>query len=586
MVSAQTFIDVASDRKINGVTSTSKLYGNGASAADVNNDGFVDFYLATHAGQNDRVYINDGAGFFEEKATELGIEITSASRAGLWFDYNGDRLLDLVVAGETCVNLKCNNPILIHLYEQQSDGNFVEVTDQAGLTFDSKYDQIDGIAVGGLASADINNDGYLDLLVTIWQGKPTFFLNNGDGSFEDISESSGLGHTKRAPWQSVFYDFNKDGLIDIFVNVDFGPNELWLNQTGRVFQEIGASINADPDNNEMGVTLGDFDNDGDIDIYCTNITQSDGSSNKSNVLLANQFSDLGSLSFIEQANYHGIAKSGWDWGTTFFDANNDGWQDLAVTNGWDFGTYGLDQSRFWINNKGTFIDFSENVGFNDWLSATSLISFDFDSDGDMDLLQTLKDNEGANAPLRLLQNQFNSGNWIVVKPRMGSANFFAIGAEVKLTANGLTQTKVVTAGCSFYGQEPAELHFGLGANSTVDLVEITWPDGRTSSFSDLSVNQRIELTDEDAESKLLSVLESDLKIYPNPSNALIVIDNIMHSDFQEVQITDQLGRLVYLDELPIKHQQIVFDPELPAGVYLLHLPGFTGRSVKLFRTNQ
>ncbi|MBE61640.1 MAG: hypothetical protein CMB89_04715 [Flammeovirgaceae bacterium] len=99
MVSAQTFIDVASDRKINGVTSTSKLYGNGASAADVNNDGFVDFYLATHAGQNDRVYINDGAGFFEEKATELGIEITSASRAGLWFDYNGDRLLDLLWLG-------------------------------------------------------------------------------------------------------------------------------------------------------------------------------------------------------------------------------------------------------------------------------------------------------------------------------------------------------------------------------------------------------------------------------------------------------------------------------------------------------
>ena len=254
------------------------------------------------------------------------------------------------------------------------------------------------------------------------------------------------------------------------------------------------------DFSEMGMTISDYDNDGDFDVYSTNITRDFAGEHEHNVLLRND-SESGFLIYNEVGLASKVGDSGWDWGATFFDANNDGWTELASTNGWNNDpNWGPDQSHLWLNASGAFKDVSNEANFNDFLSATSLIAADLDRDGDLDLLQTLKDNPEIKTPAILHENQLeqltNKGNYLVVKPRMAEMNHWAIGAVVKIKAGNLNCMRLITAGTSFYGQEPAEAFFGVGTNTMVEKVEIYWPDGRISIYENVATNQVIELTDE------------------------------------------------------------------------------------------
>ncbi|MDB4293075.1 FG-GAP-like repeat-containing protein, partial [Maribacter sp.] len=291
-----------------------------------------------------------------------------------------------------------------------------------------------------------------------------------------------------------FYDFNNDGLVDIYLNMDFTANELWINNGNNTFEEIAASVNADNAFNEMGMTLGDYDNDGDMDVYASNIT-TDG---KFNIFLKN-ISQGNSLGFEEVAQSLGVSENGWDWGTTFFDANNDGWVDLAATNG--YISFPIDRSKLWLNNNGqSFRDISNSSNFNDDLFATTLLAFDMDRDGDLDLLQTLKENENTDKPVALYDNTLDTSseerNYLVVKPRMTGRNHFSIGATVSIKTGALTMMRVITAGTSFYGQEPAEAFFGIASNTIIDELRIQWPDNTVTILNDITANQILTVTNE------------------------------------------------------------------------------------------
>ncbi|QLG45940.1 FG-GAP-like repeat-containing protein [Costertonia aggregata] len=490
------FSNITASSGIQDATELSQPFGYGASLADFDNDGDIDFFLATDSGIPNRLYRNDGQGIFLDIASEVGLASLKPSNASLWFDYNGDRLLDLLVVGN-CIDIDCDSKIMVSLYQQTLDGYFTETTEQAGLTFGNIYDS--GIAnplitTGGLSAGDINNDGFLDLFITFWKGKSSFFLNNTDGTFSNISSSSLLDTTTKDYWQPMFYDFNKDGFQDLYINVDFKPNELWLNKGDNTFDEVASTAGVNGAFNEMGIALGDYDNDGDFDIYATNITI-DG---KYNILLENN-SQGNSLKFTEVSRSLGVSDSGWDWGTTFFDANNDGWLDLATTNG--YISYPADKSRLWINNQGeSYADVSNASGFNDNLFATTLLAFDMDRDGDLDLLQTLKENESNNKPVLLyensLNNNSNAGNFIVIKPRMYGSNHYSIGATIKIKSNNLRGTRLISAGTSFYGQEPAEAFFGLGTNNNVEEIRIEWPDNTVTILKNVEANQVLTVTNE------------------------------------------------------------------------------------------
>ena len=266
---SQSFSDVTSAKGIIELIDTgvdpiiAKIYGGGASVVDFDNDGDLDFFVGTNFGQTSQLYRNNGSGQFQEVASSLGISNTDRIRVGLWIDYNGDELLDLILVGDCFkVSSGCVEQLDIYLYRQTSGGQFEEETN-AGLDFNGKYNtSLDTEkVVGGVSAADINNDGWLDVFVSVWGAESTLFLNNGNGTFSDISIISNLAQSTMFRWQSIFHDFDRDGDMDVYVNVDFDSNEFWLNNGDSTFQNIANTIGADHPFNEMGMTLGDYDND-------------------------------------------------------------------------------------------------------------------------------------------------------------------------------------------------------------------------------------------------------------------------------------------------------------------------------------
>ncbi|MCC6723606.1 MAG: VCBS repeat-containing protein [Saprospiraceae bacterium] len=497
------FEEVSSERGIADVATTTLFYGNGAAAADFDNDGDIDFYLTTDDGMNDRLYENDGTGHFTDIAAQKGIAEQHNNRAALWFDYDGDRRLDLVLAGENCVNSSCANPVRLALYRQMEDGSFEEKANEAGLVLDNAFDYVPFYAIGGFAAGDINRDGFLDLVFTVWGGGIKLFQNNRDGSFSDRTLSAGLTMANKTPWQAMLHDFNGDGWQDIYCNVDFAPNKLWINKGATpplggwgAFEDEAAEYGLDNAFNEMGMTIGDSDNDGDLDIYITNITRNYQGEDQYNILYEQQQVNS-ETKFKETAKGQGVSQSGWDWGTTFADINNDGFQDLLATNGLVNYIWPADSSNLWLNSKAGFVEISDQCGFNDRLNATTVLAFDMERDGDVDILQTLKFNPFTQKPARLCENRLeaapNAGNYLTVQPRMDGPNHFAIGSVVTVVADGLISSRLISAGCSFYGQEPAEAHFGLGQREVIREIIVRWPTGEVSIYKDIAANQVVTL---------------------------------------------------------------------------------------------
>ena len=299
------------------------------------------------------------------------------------------------------------------------------------------------------------------------------------------------GVTDRSYWQPVMHDFNQDGWQDMYLAVDYKANVFGYNTTTGIFQDVADTVGAASDWNDMGVALGDYDNDTDIDIYVTNIWLP--KTKRRNVLYNY---DSASGTFTDVGAQAGVGNGGWGWGATWLDADLDGLLDLATTNGREgHPKFETDPSVFFWNRGADpiyFRDVSDDVGFNDTLIGTALIAFDQDRDGDLDLLQTCTE-----GPMRLLDGEVfdaaKQNHYLTVRPRIDGPNHWAIGALVRATVGDTTMTRVITAGTSQGGQEPAEAHFGLGPNDVVQEVSVQWPDGTTTSVSDVAAGQVFDI---------------------------------------------------------------------------------------------
>ncbi len=468
----------------------------GVAAADYDNDGDIDLFLPTGLGQPNRLLQNDGTGTFTDVASDVGLADTGRGRIPLFFDFNGDALLDLLVARD-CHGFNCPEVETITLYQQTPEGQFIDVTPGSGLEGSKAQNQ--GTHAGAFAAGDLDNDGWLDLVFTTWNGVIWVYLNNqGDGTFTDISVSSHIRGGLKHYWQPVIHDFNGDGFEDIFIGMDFTADELWINQGDGTFVDVAPQAGCDIAWNGMGVTLGDIENDGDFDIYVTNISVE--VTGRYSTLYVNQSTDE-QLQFLESAVPLQTDASGWAWGCSFFDGDLDTDTDLAVTNGRNGGgVWATDPSRYYENTlgqTGTFTDASEDVGFDDTYVGSTVITFDVDRDGDLDLAQTCIAAPPLTALLRVLENnatEQTTGHWLTVRPRMDTTNHFAIGALVRVRTGDTWQMRKITAGISMAGQEPAEAHFGLGDATTVDEVEILWPGGAVTTLTDVTADQLIDVT--------------------------------------------------------------------------------------------
>ena len=478
---AQVFVDATLAAGLTTYDSASQGMATGAAAADFDGDGWVDVYVPTSETMPNRLYHNLGDGSFEEIAAQAGVESPGVSRSALWLDHDGDGDLDLLVAGD-CRFGACGAESALRLYRQNADHTFSDVTMSAGLYRPAS--QIGQYSHrSGLAAGDLDNDGDLDIYAGMWGGDGArLFYNDGDGTFTDRSAASGAATTDDS-WQPIMHDFDGDGWLDIYVTIDFTSDHLWINQQDGSFADMAPAAGTAGAFNEMGVALGDYDRDGDFDVYITNIHRG-GNHNR----LYRNDSTAAALSFTGVANDLGVGDSDWGWGTTFIDGDNEGRLDIAATNGFSKPPWTTDASRYFENQGGappSFADVSAAVGFADTWWGSALLAFDCDRDGDLDLVQSTI-GHGGPARLRLLENQpggsVTAGHYLAVRTRMTGPNSHAIGAVVRARTGAIEQRRLITAGTSLLGQEPAEAFFGLGGSGLVDELVVEWPDGFVSRF--------------------------------------------------------------------------------------------------------
>lgn len=500
------FVDVTATA---GLTSHTPPVGmsSGAAIADFDDDGDPDIFVPTEYGTPHRLYRND-SGTFVDIAASAGVNANDRGRAALWFDYDADGLLDLVVMGD-CFSigvytppsgLPCPAPP-VRLFRQTAPGVFSDQAAAAGLS--GAFVTFPPYHVGGLSAGDLNNDGYLDLLISIWGSSDRWlFLNDGDGTFTDVTTVSGVNVDgpggSAYDWASTIFDFDGDGNRDIFQAVDFGVNELMVNFGGARFANVGNEVGVNTSFHEMGIAVSDPDNDGDFDVYMTNIHTYPPLGVEHNVLFRNDTVG-GDLSFTDVGVSAGVGETDWGWGTTFLDGDRDGFLDLAATNGFNQAANPIgvpDQSRFFSNDGGgslSFTDVSTTVNFDDMDWGSGLYALDYDSDGDQDLLQIVHD---LGIP-RLLENQQSgpalSHHYLTIKPRMTGPNNRAIGAIVRVTAGGKQMARFVSAGTSMAGQEPAEAFFGLGTATSAD-VTVEFPDGSVKTLLGVAADQILTVT--------------------------------------------------------------------------------------------
>jgi len=471
----------------------------GASWADYDNDGDWDLY-STHQLGN-LLYQNNGDGTFTDVAAELGLNLKQRRmKAGsAWGDYDNDGDWDLWVPLPKS-----------HLFTNNGDGTFTDVAAEAGIETRPQ-------ARGG-AWGDYDADGDIDLYVAVKWKKDHFFRNNGDGTFTDVAEELDVGQhlldkavaveaegrgepmVSGSSFQPLWFDYDNDNDIDLFIAVDRGSNELYRNNGDGTFTSVTETCGIFLVGQGMGVDAGDYDRDGDLDLYITNWgTQAWGGTGGG--LTPNYFyRNNGDGTFLEISGSNGTrGRSGVGWGVSFFDHDNDGDVDLATVNGhnrtasrWEREARNIDY--FYANSgDGTFLDATEISGFGVACQSQGLGTADYDGDGDLDLFTDCLDDRD-----HLFRNDlanYLGETWIKIQLRGTESNHFGVGAVARVTSGGMTQMEQLFAGGSTYSQDASELHFGLAGETVVEKIEITWPSGIVQTLNDVDANQTITVTE-------------------------------------------------------------------------------------------
>ncbi len=484
----------------------------GAAWLDYDNDGFLDLFLTNGIGYANGLFRNNGDGTFKDVSRKAGIENGLGNSGVLAGDIDNDGFVDLFLTGAGGLFTPVG-PSPVRLYHNNGDGTFSDITGQSG---------IDGLETSwGAAFGDINNDGYLDLLVATpgsvllgRQDRNKLFLNNGDLTFTDISAPSGVD-TALGGCLAAFSDYDMDGDQDILIGncnaIDLqpGPIELFRNEGNLTFTNVTEAAGLRRRLGAwMGFAIADYDNDGDQDLFATNLGTFPGLPGSSTLPVL--YENNGDGTFTDVDARAGVADPIWGWGSTFADFDNDGYADLFYAGSFPFAPFNIggdlaNPGTLYINNRdGTF------TNRNPWLTVdlrpkytTGVAAGDFDGDGFPDIAivagSTSADGtlSGATIPGEpvLLRNRANGNNWITVKTVGTVSNAAGVGGRVTLKAGGLTQTKEVRAGSSFLSTESPWLTFGLGGRRTIDEIEILWPSGLAERFEKVRANRTITLVE-------------------------------------------------------------------------------------------
>lgn len=502
-----------------------EISGSGMVWFDYNNDGYLDLYLvsgstiqnllnpgATKDLPRNYLFRNNGNGTFADVTLKAGVSGQGWGNGALAADYNNDGFEDLLLT-----NFGANI-----LYRNNGDGTFRDVTRPAGLQGSSTWHT-------GATWGDFDNDSYLDLYVCGYiefdirhppsandlsctvRGKPVkacgprglkgapdlLYRNNRDGTFSEVTDQAGVRDTKRYyGFSALMEDFDDDGFADIVVLNDSNPSYFYRNKKNGMFEEIGAragiAYNGEgAEQSSMGLATGDIDNDGLMDLFVTTFADDNYT------LFHNEgkglFTDISYPSGLGELTIPFLG-----WATFFMDYNNDGWKDLFCVNGHVYPEvdhlfhdvpYRQPPQLFENSGKKTFREVTRLVGLSRFkLSGRGGAFCDYDNDGDLDVAIVNMDDRPV-----LLRNDGgqNLGSWLQIKTVGTKSNRDGIGALVKVVTKTGAQFDRVRRGGNFLSGNDSRLHFGLGANGTVDLVEVKWPSGTVDRLTGVRSNQLV-----------------------------------------------------------------------------------------------
>ncbi|MDH3456199.1 MAG: CRTAC1 family protein [Gemmatimonadota bacterium] len=508
--------------------------GSGAAWGDFDNDGWLDLYVANEVGPltstdgevarspaHAALYHNAGDGTFREVSAEAGVQFRGWGMGVAAGDYDNDGWLDLFVSayGDNI------------LYHNRGDGTFADNTEDAGL----------GGRPGFWAGArwgDYDRDGFLDLYVTGYvkyrylaaqekslqydveqpaginpssfePERNLLYRNNGDGTFSELAVRAGVSGEPGRSLGAVWADFDDDGWPDLYVANDVSDNLLFWNQRDGTFTDISLAARVADYRGAMGIAVGDWDGDDDVDMFVTHWIAQE------NALYSNLRSELRALGsdtpqplqFIDVADRYGLGQVALEfigWGTSFIDYNNDGRLDLFIVNG---STLQQDDDPrllvpmtdqvFW--NRGAddgFYNVSSVSGeyFGQGSVGRGAAFGDYDNDGDVDVFVV---NNGG--PGVLLRNEGgNRQRWLEVRLIGEQSNRSAIGAKLRLVAGGAVQVREVGAQSSYLSHNSLVQHFGLGTLQGADTLEIRWPSGLRQVVVGPASNQILRVSEKAA----------------------------------------------------------------------------------------
>jgi len=489
--------------------------GAGCGWIDYNQDGLLDLYLVNGAATGvyhtpqplrSALYRNNGDGTFTDVTAGTGVGAEGLFGMGVAVgDYDNDGFPDLLVLGYgRCI-----------LYHNNGNGTFTDVTAHAGVENSGRW-------ASSAGWFDYNNDGHLDLIIANyvdWSPEhnfycgdraagmrsychpddfngqpPTLYRNNGDGTFSDVSKSSGVGVKGGNGLGVVTFDYDNDGWQDIFIANDHMPNFLFHNNRDGTFRELayaaGVAVSGDGQFEAgMGTDAADTTGNGRMDLIVTHL----------DMQLARLYQNLGDQTFDDatfrsKLSYSTYRMSGF--GTRFMDYDNDGMRDLFMANGhvldnierYHAGTqYAEPKLMFRNSGRGIFENVSDRLGPDFQLARVSRGAAigDFDNDGDLDILV----NNNGQAPQLLRNDGGNANHWLEILLIGTKSNRDGVGSRVKVLAGDLVLYDQRKGGMSYQSAQDPRLHFGLGRNSRIEVVEIVWPSGTVTKLPNLKSDQ-------------------------------------------------------------------------------------------------